>query len=422
MHEFRYKGKNLYCEGIKLDNLARRFGTPLYVYSYHTLIGHFYKLKSAFRQIDPLICYSVKANSNLAILKALVDKGAGLDIVSGGELFRALEVGCPPERIVYASVGKTNREIEEAIRRGILFFNVESVSELENISRISKRLNRVSRVALRINPDVEPKTHKYITTGKITNKFGIDFKNAYQILLLPKALPNVRISGLHIHIGSQITESAPYIAAVSKMVDFIERLRRKGISLGYLNIGGGLGIVYNRESPQTAKKFAAKILPLLKKMKLKVILEPGRFIAGNAGVLVTKVLYIKSTPKKKFIIVDAGMNDLLRPSLYEAYHQILPVKKAGPGARSEKVDVVGPICESGDFFAKDRKMPIVGEGDSLSIMSAGAYGFSMSSNYNSRLRCEEVLVVKDKVFLIRKRESLRDLVRNEKIPSFLLGL
>ncbi|MFH1413867.1 MAG: diaminopimelate decarboxylase [Candidatus Omnitrophota bacterium] len=422
MHEFRYLNNQLYCEKVRIETLVRRFGTPLYVYSYHTLIGHFLKLKSAFRQINPLICYSVKANSNLAILKALVDKGAGLDIVSGGELFRALEAGCPPERIVYASVGKTDREIEEAIRIGILFFNVESISELENISRISKRLNRVSRVALRINPDVEPKTHRYITTGKITNKFGIDFKNAYQILLMRKALPNVIISGLHIHIGSQITESAPYIAAISKMVAFVERLRNRGISLEYLNIGGGLGIVYNRESPQTAKRFAAKVLPLLDEIKLKVILEPGRFIVGNAGVLVTKVLYIKTTPRKKFIIVDAGMNDLMRPSLYEAYHQILPVKKARPKAKSQKADVVGPICESGDFFAKDRLMPPVKEGDSLSIMSAGAYGFSMSSNYNSRSRCEEIMVVKDKVFLIRKRESRRDLVRNEIIPSFLFGL
>ena len=430
MHEFKYRGNYLYCEDIKVLDLAIRFGTPLYVYSYHTLIDHFMKLRNAFREIDPLICYSVKANSNLAILKALVDKGAGLDIVSGGELSRAIKVGCPPEKIVYASVGKTDKEIEEAIRRRILFFNVESVPELENINRISKKLNRVTQVAIRINPDVEPKTHKYITTGKITNKFGIDFKSATQIFLLRKALSNIRTVGLHIHSGSQITTSQPYVAAISKMVDFIEKLRKKGIRLEYLNIGGGLGIIYDKETPQTAEKFARKVLPLLKRTGLKIILEPGRFIVGQAGVLVTKVLYIKSTPRKKFVIVDGGMNDLIRPALYDAYHTILPlrvtsylpVRQAGELRVTERVDVVGPICESADFFAKDRRLPKVKEGDYLAIMSAGAYGFTMSSNYNSRLKAEEVMVAKDKVFLIRKRETHQDLIHNEIIPAFLLGL
>jgi len=422
MHEFKYKNKELFCEDIRVEDLAGRFSTPLYIYSYHTLIDHLIKLKTAFRQINPLICYSVKANSNLAILRALVDKGAGLDIVSGGELFRAIKSGCPPERIVYASVGKTEREIQEAIKKRILFFNVESVPELENINRISKKLNRITQVAIRINPDVEPKTHKFITTGKITNKFGIDFGSAYQILLLRKALGNVKISGLHIHIGSQITESAPYVAAITKMVDFVARLRKKGIKLEYLNIGGGLGIVYDRETPQTAQKFATKILPLLKKTGLKIILEPGRFIVGNAGILVTKVLYIKSTPRKKFVIIDAGMNDLIRPALYDAYHNIVCVSSTAYGVRrTEKVDVVGPICESGDFFAKDRKMPKVKEGEYLAIMGAGAYGFSMSSNYNSRPRAEEIMVVKDQVFVIRRRETHEDLVGNEVIPPFLLG-
>lgn len=424
MHEFKYKGNNLYCEDIKVENLATQFGTPLYVYSYHTLIDHFIKLKTAFSTIAPLICYSVKANSNLALLKALVDKGAGLDIVSGGELFRAIKVGCPPEKIVYASVGKTDKEIEDAARLGILFFNVESSSELENINRIAGILNKVINVAIRINPDVEPKTHKFITTGKITNKFGIDFKSVSWILSLRSTLRNIRISGLHIHIGSQITESAPYVAAITKIVNFIERLGKKGIDLEYLNIGGGLGIVYDKETPQTAAKFAAKILPLLRKTKLKIILEPGRFIAGQAGILLTKVLYIKTTPKKKFIIVDSGMNDLIRPALYDAYHQILPLRAPDDQTTRapEKVDIVGPICESADFFAKDRKLPKVNAGDFLAIMSAGAYGFSMSSNYNSRTRAEEVLVVKDRVFVIRKRETYNDLIRNELIPSFLLGL
>jgi len=422
MHEFKYKGNYLYCEDIRVADLAERFATPLYIYSYHTLIGHYLKLKTAFAGLTPLICYSVKANSNLAILKALVDKGAGLDIVSGGELFRASGVGCPAERIVYASVGKTDREIEEAIKKRIRFFNVESIAELKNINRISKRLNRITHVAIRINPDVEPKTHKFITTGKITNKFGIDFKSAYKILLMRNNFANLNICGLHIHIGSQITESAAYVAAVTKIVRFISQLEKKGIGLEYLNIGGGLGIIYNKETPQTAQKFAKRITPLLKKTGLKIILEPGRFIVGNAGILVTKVLYTKETPRKKFVIVDAGMNDLIRPALYEAYHNIIPLRLTRHKARAIKVDVVGPICESGDFFAKDRKLPRVKEGDYLAVMGAGAYGFSMSSNYNSRPRAEEVLVVKDRTFVVRKREHYRDLVDNEEIPSFLFGL
>ena len=414
MHEFKYIDNNLYCEKVKAGDLAERFGTPLYVYSYQTLIDHFLKLKKAFQNLNPLICYSVKANSNLAILKALVDKGAGLDIVSGGELYRALKVGCPAQRIVYASVGKTDREIEEAIARKILFFNVESIPEMENINRISKKLNRVTQIALRINPDVEPKTHKYIVTGKLTNKFGIDFKSAWQILLIRNALPNIKISCLHIHIGSQITESEPYIAALTKTIAFIKKLKRNGIKLEYLNIGGGLGITYNKETPQTAEIFAGKVIPLLKKSGLKIIMEPGRFIAGNSGILVTKVLYNKSTPEKKFVIVDAGMNDLIRPALYGAYHNILPIRSTLSAIRY-KVDVVGPICESGDFFAKERRLPKVKTGDYLAVMGAGAYGFSMSSNYNSRPRPAEVLVVKDKVFLIRRRENFNDLIRNEKI-------
>ena len=423
MHEFKYKNNQLYCEGIKVRDLAEKFGTPLYVYSYHTLISHFLKLRQAFKKINPLICYSVKANSNLALLRALVKKGAGLDIVSGGELFRALRAGCNPKKIVYASVGKTEKEIEYAIRKGILFFNVESLPELEAINIISKKLHKTANVAIRINPDVEPKTHKYITTGKLTNKFGIDLRSARQILLMRRAFTNIKIAGLHIHIGSQITESSPYVEAVRKVVAFIGLLKREGLFLEYLNIGGGLGIIYDKETPQTAKKFAQKVLPLLEKTKLKIIMEPGRFVCGNAGALVTKVLYVKNTPKKKFIIVDAGMNDLIRPALYGAYHNILPLqanRQTGKQA-NEKVDIVGPICESGDFFAKERILPRLKEGDCVAIMGAGAYGFSMSSNYNSRRRVAEVMVVKDEPFVIRKRESYADLIRNEMIPSFLSG-
>ncbi len=416
MHEFKYKNNQLYCENILVERLAKTYGTPLYVYSYATLEDHFVKLRNAFAPLNPLICYSVKANSNLAILKALVNIGAGLDIVSGGELSRALAVGCPAEKIVYASVGKTDPEIARAISKGILFFNVESLPELVNINRIAKSLNKVTQVAIRINPDVEAKTHKFITTGKITNKFGIDLNSAYKILLMRSSFKYVRICGLHIHIGSQITQGEPFVAAIKKVSNFINKIRIKGVGLEYLNIGGGLGIIYDNENPQSAQIYADRITPLLKKTGLKIIMEPGRFIVGNAGILITKVLYIKKTPKKKFIIVDAGMNDLIRPALYGAYHNVVPLRKI---SQTEKADVVGPICESGDFLAKARKIAKVKVGDYLAVMSAGAYGFSMSSNYNSRLRALEVMVAKDKVFVIRKRESYEDLTRNEVIPSYL---
>ncbi len=416
MHDFTYKNNKLYCENVKVEDLAKRFATPLYIYSYHTLTDHYLKLKSAFSGIKPLICYSVKANSNLSILKSLVDLGAGLDIVSGGELFRAQTVNCPAERIVYASVGKTDKEITAAITAGILFFNVESLAELENINRIAKGLNKTTRVAIRINPDVEAKTHKYITTGKLTNKFGIDLKSAAKILLLRNKFRNLNICGLHIHIGSQITQSAPFVEAVKKVSNFIQRLKAKGILLEYLNIGGGLGIIYDQEMPQTAQIYAGQIIPLLKKTGLKIIMEPGRFIVGNAGILVAKVLYIKNTPKKKFIIVDAGMNDLVRPALYSAYHNICPLSKI---SKKEKADLVGPICESGDFLAKERLLARVQEGDYLAVMSAGAYGFSMSSNYNSRLRPAEIMVKENKVLVIRKRDTHLDLVRNEVLASNL---
>jgi diaminopimelate decarboxylase len=416
MHEFKYKRDILFCEEVKVQDLAIKFATPLYVYSWNTFINHYLKLKNAFQEVRPLICYSVKANSNLMILKALVDKGAGLDIVSGGELFRALRVGCPSSKIVYASVGKTDNEIEEAIKSGILFFNVESLPELQNINRIADRMRKVTNVALRINPDIEPKTHKFITTGKLTNKFGVDFKTAADILDNGGSLSYVKIKGLHIHIGSQITIREPFVAAIKKVVDFIGVIKKKGIGIEYLNIGGGLGIIYHNETPQTADEFAKKVLPILKRCGLKIIMEPGRFIIGSAGILVVKVLYVKKTRDKKFIIVDGGMNDLIRPALYDAHHEILPLENTGY-ARSnrEKVDIVGPICESADFFAKGRVMAKIKERDYLAITCSGAYGFSMSSNYNSRRRPAEVMVRGREVYLIRERESYSQLLRNEKI-------
>ena len=412
MHDFIYKGRKLYCEEADLSEIVSEFGTPLYVYSQRTLLGHLRKLQDAFKGINPLICYSVKANSNISILKSLVQEGAGLDIVSGGELYRALKCGCPAQRIVYASVGKTELEIEQAIKHNILFFNVESEPELACINRIASRLGRKTRVALRINPDVEAKTHKFITTGKITNKFGIDLKTAEGILRSRKIYRSVDICALHMHIGSQITEGGPFLAAIKKVADFALRMAAEsGLKLEYLNIGGGLGIIYDKENPQTALAFSRKVLPILKQSGVKIIMEPGRFIVGNAGILVTRILYVKKTPLKKFIILDAGMNDLIRPALYGAFHKIEPVLKSS-GAL-EKADLVGPICESGDFIAKDRRMPRVKQGDLLAVMSAGAYGFSMSSNYNSRLRAAEVLVKGKQVSLIRQRENYADLVRNE---------
>lgn len=412
MHEFKYKFNKLYCERVLVRDLVKKYGTPLYIYSYNTFIGHYLKLKKAFAQVNPLICYSVKANSNLAILKALVAKGAGLDIVSGGELFRALKAGCKAGKIVYASVGKTNNEIEEAIRKGILFFNVESLPELENINQIAGRLGKKTSVAIRINPDVAPKTHQFITTGRLTNKFGIDFATAENILLLGRKFSQVNIRGLHIHIGSQITVGAPFVEAIKKVIVFINRLKTKGINIEYLNIGGGLGIIYQNEKPQTADEFARKVLPMLKSSGLKIIMEPGRFIIGSAAILAVKVLYIKKTPLKNFVIVDGGMNDLIRPSLYGAHHEIVLLTAKQPG-KTIKVDVVGPICESSDFLAKARNLPEVKEGDYIAVMCTGAYGFSMASNYNSRRRPAEILVKGTQAKVIRKRETREDLIRNE---------
>lgn len=411
MHRFTYKKNKLYCEDIGLDKLADKFGTPSYVYSRNTLLDHFNKLEKAFKQLNPLICFSMKSNSNLAVVKTLVDKGSGLDIVSGGELFKALRVGCSTKKIVYASVGKKPEEIKQAIDRGILIFNVESEPELLMINKLAGRHKKV-KVALRVNPDVDAHTHKHITTGKSGNKFGIDYKRALHIFRQKDKYKNLSLEGLHIHIGSQITKSEPFVKAIKKTLNFIDK---NNLDIRYFNIGGGLGIIYSDEKPQTAEKFAKKIIPLLKNRKFNIILEPGRFIVGNSGALITRVIYVKkSSGGKHFAIVDAGMNDLLRPSLYDAYHEILPVKRYTIDDRRYTIyDVVGPICESGDFLAKGRKLKALKAGDLLAVMSAGAYGFTMSSNYNSRPRPAEVLVNKNKVRLAKRRETYNDLIRNE---------
>ena len=417
MHEFRYKNNMLFCESQSIAEIAHKVGTPFYLYSYETLVDHFHKLKKAFKTINPLICFSMKANSNLAVCKALVNEGSGLDVVSGGELYKALKTGVNSKRIVYAGVGKTRKELEEAVRADILFFNAESLPEMALIDSVAHKLQRIVNVSLRLNPDVAVKTHRYIVTGTSESKFGIDFVSARRILERRDVFPNLRINGIHVHIGSQITRSRPYIRALRRVYSFI---KRSPVRLEYLNIGGGLGIVYGKERPQTAHRFARAILPIIKKLKMKLILEPGRFIAGPSGILVTRVLYVKESLHKKFAIVDAGMNDFTRPSLYSAYHNIQPVMRQ-TAKRTPHVltDIVGPICESGDFLAKNRNMPLTRDGDLLAVMGAGAYGYTMSSNYNSRPRVAEVMVVKDKFYVVRDRESYKDLVKGEAIPKEL---
>jgi len=411
MHKFKYKNGILHCENVSMEEVVKNHSTPFYLYSSETIMEHFNKIKEAFKEIDPLICFSMKSNSNLSICKALVSAGAGLDIVSGGELYKALKIGCTAEKIVYASVGKTEDEIQMAIRKGILFFNVESVPELIMIDTVAKRLKKRPNVALRINPDVKADTHDYITTGTKEKKFGIDFTVAEEIFDNANKYSNVVLNGIHLHIGSQITETAPFVVAIKKVLKFIDE---KSIDIKWINLGGGFGIVYDKENSTSAKEFAEALIPLIKGKPYKFIFEPGRFIVGNGGVLVTKVLYVKTgAGGKQFAIVDAGMNDLLRPSLYGAHHDILPVVKSK--RKTRKYDVVGPICESGDFIALDRDLPELIPGEYLSIMSAGAYGFVMSSNYNSRPRGAELLVKNDNVKVVRTRETYRDLIRGEKM-------
>jgi diaminopimelate decarboxylase len=420
MHHFKYKNNRLYCESVDVQYIAEKVGTPFYLYSHKTLIDHYVKIKKAFKRLNPLICFSMKSNSNLSVIKALVNKGAGLDIVSGGELFKARQVGADPKKIVYASVGKTPLEISNAIKSGIFLFNVESVPELVLIDRLCRRLKKRARVAIRVNPGVRAKTHKYITTGAKDNKFGIDEDTLISIFDEKKRFSNLSIVGIHIHIGSQITESAPFVKAIKKVSALIALLRKKGHTIEYLNIGGGLGIVYDKERPQTAQEFAKAVIPLILRLKIKLILEPGRFISGNSGILVTRVLYVKKSLVKNFIIIDAAMNDLARPSLYGAFHDILPLHKKPYAKKAyKKFDVVGPVCESGDFIAKDRRLPVFKEGDFLAVMGAGAYGFSMSSNYNARPRVAEVMVLNGKYYVIRQRETYKDLIRGEIVPSVL---
>ncbi len=416
MHDFQYQGNELFCEEVPLRQIVEQVGSPCYIYSHRTLIRHFQAFEEAFKDIPHLVAFAMKANSNIAVLRVLGREGCGADIVSGGELFRALKAGISPQKMVFAGVGKSEAEIQYALKSNILMFNVESPDELQYINTVAGALGMRARVALRINPDIDPQTHPYISTGLKKSKFGIRSDRALEEFEIAKQLPHIEVVGVHKHIGSQLTKINPFVDALKKILELIGTLQSKGFNIQYLNIGGGLGITYSDETPPHPRDLAQAIFPLLSTIKCHLIMEPGRSIVGNAGILVTKVLYNKDAETKRFVIVDAAMNDLLRPSLYEAHHDILPVIK-NESLPVNTVDVVGPICESGDFLAKDRKMGSVKQGDLLAVMSAGAYAFTMSSNYNSRPRVPEVLVKGKEIMVIRKRESFEDLIRGESIPD-----
>ena len=427
MHRFQRKGGKLYAEGVSLDGLADRLGTPLYVYSAGTILDHYRRLRGAMRAVDPLICYSVKANSNLAVLSLLAKAGSGFDVVSGGELERVRKAGGKASKCVFAGVGKTDEEIEAGLRHGVKAFHVESEEELERIAWVAgRKRGRSAPVALRVNPDVEAGGHAKITTGTYANKFGIPFEQVAGAYRRYSEDNRLKLVGIQMHIGSQITRSAPFRAAVRKMIPLVERLRDRH-GLEYFDLGGGVGIVYEdalasgrdgwwntrkSERAMTLTDYATSVVPMLRNLKIQILLEPGRFLVGNAGVLLAEVLYRKQTGRKHFTVVNAGMNDLVRPAMYEAYHQIEPIGKPRPGAIS--TDVVGPVCESGDVFCHDRSISPLERGDRVAILSAGAYGFSMASNYNTRPRPAEVLVSGTRAKVIRKRETVADLWRGEK--------
>ena len=417
MHHFVYKGGELHCEEVPVSKIAQDLGTPFYLYSHATLRQHFRAFDGAFNDVPHLTCFAMKSNSNLAILRLFALEGGGADIVSGGELYRALKAGIDVKKIVYSGVGKTIEDIEYALHSGILMFNAESTQEITLLNETAGRMGKKAPVAIRVNPDVDPETHPYISTGLKENKFGIDIAKALEDYTLAAGLKHLRVAGVSCHIGSQLTRVSPFVDALQKLKELIRKLREAGIAIQYLDLGGGLGITYNKEEPPHPREYAAALKKELDTKDLIVVLEPGRVITGNAGVLVTKVLYVKSTPEKNFIIVDAAMNDLIRPSLYGSFHGIEPVRLSE--RKRIMGDVVGPICESTDFLAKNREMVAFETGDLMAVMSAGAYGFSMSSNYNSRPRAAEVMGKGDKYYVIRDRESHEDLVRGEKIPDFL---
>jgi diaminopimelate decarboxylase len=417
MHHFQYRNKELHCEDVRVSRIAREIGTPFYLYSYATLRQHFRAFDDAFRDVTHLTCFAMKSNSNLTILKLFALEGGGVDIVSGGELYRALKAGVDPKKIVYSGVGKTGEDMEYALQSQILMFNAESSQEILLLNEIAGRMGKKAAISIRVNPDIDPQTHPYISTGLRENKFGIDIRQALEEYTRVSRLKNLTVSGVSCHIGSQLTRLSPFVDALRKLKGLIRQLRGMGIAVSYLDLGGGLGITYDQEEPPHPREYAKAIQDELNVQDITVILEPGRVIVGNAGILVTRVLYKKTTAEKSFLIVDAAMNDLIRPSLYGSYHAIEPVRVLDRG--KIKADVVGPICESSDFLAKDREIDSFEAGELLAVMSAGAYGFTMSSNYNSRPRIAEVLGKGDGYHVIRSRESYKDLVRGERIPNFL---
>jgi diaminopimelate decarboxylase len=424
MDYFDYRDGELFCEDVPARWLAERYGTPLWIYSHRTILHHYNRLVEAFAAVDPIICYSVKANSNLGVLGIMAHAGSGFDVVSAGELFRVVQAGGDPRKTVFAGVGKTDDEIRYALEQGVMLFDVESEAELGRISAVAGELRVTAAVALRVNPDVDPKTHRYISTGKKESKFGMDLERAARVARDALDLPNLRMVGLHLHIGSQITQTESHAAAAAKGADLIGQLRAMGHPIQWFNCGGGFGIHYKKQEAKPAAEFAQVMVPAVQRAGCRLILEPGRFIIGNAGLLLSRVVYTKVSGDKRFLIQDAAMNDLIRPSLYESFHRIWPVQPppgvpappadyeaAIPG--TELWDVVGPVCESSDFLAKDRHLPAMTRGDLLATFSAGAYGMAMSSNYNSRPRAAEVLVHGNAVRLVRRRETWEDLIRPE---------
>jgi len=425
MDYFNYKNGRLFAESVEVEEIVAEVGTPVYIYSKATFLEHLRKIRQAYSQLDTTICFSVKACGNINILKFMAEQGSSFDIVSGGELYRVLQAGGDPAKIVYAGVGKTDAEIIEALKAGIAYFNIESEAEIENLIHLAKQQGRLPKVALRVNPDVDPRTHRYTTTGKKETKFGVDIERAQKVFADYGKEESIRLCAIHIHLGSAGHTVEPYIEAIKKVLTLIGKLRTYGFAIEAVDIGGGYGADYITGTSPAAADYAAAIVPLLKGKNLKLILEPGASIAANAAILATRVLYLKTSGDKKFVIVDAAMNDLIRPPLYDAFHFIWPAKVSEefiPRQRdrdlqlegAEVVDVVGPVCETADFFAKDRALPPVKRGDLISIFTAGAYGFSMSSNYNARGRPAEVLVDGSKFSVIRKRETYEDLITSEK--------
>lgn len=413
MEHFAYHDGQLACEGVPLRALADAVGTPTYVYSRAALLDGFQAWEQAFRDVPHVICYAVKANANLGVLSVLARAGAGADIVSGGELFRALRAGVPPRKIVFSGVGKTREELREALKAEILMFNVESEGELRVLDEVARELGVRAPVAVRVNPDVDPQTHPYIATGLRTSKFGIPMDQAPAVYAEAAAAPGLEVVGIQMHIGSQLTDTAPVADAVARLAALVKRLRERGLALRVVDVGGGLGIRYRDETPPTPAAYSHAVVLALRELDVTVVCEPGRSIVGPAGVLLTRVLYRKDGGAKRFVVVDAAMNDLLRPTLYQAYHEIRPVDRARLEGPIETVDVVGPVCESGDFLARDRALPRAEEGDLLAVMTAGAYGFAMASNYNARPRAAEVLVDGPRYTIVRRRETYEDLVAGE---------